>query len=64
MTAILSIDNANAYVQERLAPGCAIIASRAMKEDGVDMISVDFRFEGREWNAAVWIESGKLYGEW
>jgi len=64
---MLTIETAKAYVAnyfekaDIVAPAMDAVATAF---DGVPMVEVRFDLDGRKECFSVWVEGGKLYGEW
>lgn len=62
---MLTSENASNYIQSfHVAIPCEILFTQADEIDGIPLIKVTFNYRGNVFCADVWIEGGKLYGEW
>lgn len=62
---VLTIDNAKRYcIRTAGIAADAIIGAAFGDEHGCRVVNVDFVANGQHESMTVWIECGRLYGEW
>jgi len=61
---VLNAETAANYIRAVAGEPVRIISATSIEMDGIPAVSVAFEARGFTFTADVWIEAGRIYGEW